>query len=73
MCNEVSVEKELNSHPCQDSNLASVMMALRLAQSFAGADVETVGAGASFAETLVVSAAYEVDVHAAVEVYTAHT
>jgi hypothetical protein len=66
------VEKKLNSHLCQGSNLASVMMALRLARSFAGADVETVVAGASYAETPAVSAACEVDVHAAVEVYTAH-
>jgi len=48
------------------------MMTLRLARSFAGADVETVVAGASYAETPAVSAACEVDVHAAVEVYTAH-
>lgn len=50
-------------------------MASRLDRAFGGADadVEIVGAEASYAETPAVSVAYEVGVHAAAEVYTAHT
>lgn len=48
-------------------------MASRFGRPFGDADVETVVAEASYAEILAVVAACEVDVHAAVEVYTAHT
>lgn len=76
--NEERVEKALNSHPCQDSNLVLVMMALHLDRSFAddlhaGVDDEAAVAEASYAEILAVFVACEVDAHAAVEVYTVDT
>lgn len=77
--NEERGEKALNSHPCQDSNLVLVMMALHQDRSFAddlhaGVDDEAAAAAeASYAEILAVFVACEVDAHAAVEVYTVDT
>ncbi len=60
------------SHPCLGSNLASTM-ASRLDQPSGGVDVGIAGAEASSAGSPAVFVAYEVGVHAAAEVYTAHT
>lgn len=62
----------LKSHPCLGSNLASAM-ASHLDRAFGGADVEIVGAEASYVGTLAAFVAYEAGVHAAAEVCTAHT